>query len=210
MAKQLTPVETPWSTEVAVAPKDDIAPEQRFALGHKPTASTANDGRVTILMIMTPGNKGIRRFDKSADPILCARDGCYVSNGAETPARFHALGSAASLGGVFGKRAGACNHQTTCAFRGIDLSGADAILQPVDLKVLVHDRRNVSSARPDSTCRVDMGRLMCGRPIVAGDYTLWVVPERVADQAGAALLQHALADGLPHLETRADLPWLKN
>lgn len=210
VARPPTLVETPWSTDVTVAPKDVIAPEQRSALGHKPTAATANDGRVTVLMVMAPGNKGIRRFDKSADPILCARDGCYVSSGPDSAARFHALGRSTGLGGIFGQRAGACNQRTTCVFRGVDLSGTDAILQPVDLKVMVHDRRSVSSASPDTTCRVDMGRLMCGRPIVAGDYTLWVVPEHVAELAGAAFLQHALTDGLPNLETRADLPWLKN
>ena len=210
VARAPTPVETPWSTEVTAAPKQDIAPEQRSALGHKRPPASADDGRVTVLMVMAPGNKGIRRFDKTADPILCARDGCYVSTGADTAARFYSLGRSIGLGNIFGQRAGACNHQTACVFRAVDLSGAGAILQPVDLKVMVHDRRNVSSAAPDPTCHVDMGRLMCARAIVAGDYTLWVVPERIAELAGSALLQHALADGLPNLETRADLPWLKN
>jgi hypothetical protein len=204
------PVDTPWTTEVVVAPSQPLAPEQRSALGHKTTAPSAYDSRVTVLMVITPGTKGIRRFEKTADPILCARDGCYISNGAETASRFISLSQSLGAANTFGQRAGACNQSTGCVFRGVDVSGSDAILQPVDLKVMVHDRRNVMPAYADMSCKVDMGRLSCARPIVGTDYTLWVVPERVAEQAGAALLQNALSDGLPPAQQRADLPWLRN
>lgn len=210
-SRPLAQVETPWTTEVIVAqPSQPIAPEQRSALGHKTAPQSAYDSRVTVLMVMTPGNKGIRRFEKTADPILCARDGCYISNGTETASRFISLSRSLGPANTFGARAGACNQSTGCVFRGVDVSGADAILQPVDLKVMVHDRRNTMPAYADMSCKVETGRLSCGRPIVADDYTLWVVPERVAEQAGAALLQQALNDGLPGAQHRADLPWLKN
>lgn len=209
--KPVGPVDTPWSTEVVVAPST-MAPDQRYSLGAKTGSPSAYDGRVTVLMIMTPGNKGIRRFDKSADPILCARDGCYISSGAEIPARFISLSRSLGPANTFGARAGACNQKTGCVFRGVDVSGGDAVLQPVDLKVISHDRRNMMSAYTDMSCRVDGERLTCGRPMVAADYTLWVVPERVAEQAGAAMLQRALDDGLPGARFNAevptsDLPW---
>ena len=209
IAKPLPHVDTPWTTEVVVAPPV-IAPEQRSALGHRAQPPSAYDSRVTVLMVMTPGSKGIRRLDKSADPILCARDGCYISNGADTSSSFISLSRSMSPATTFGTRAGACNQQTGCVFRGVDISGPDAILQPVDLKVMVHDRRNTMSAFADMSCKVDAGRLSCGRPIVAPDYVLWVIPERIAEQAGSAILQRAIAEGLPAAQARADLPWLRN
>ncbi len=208
-SKPLGTLDTPWVTEVVTA-QPTLSPEQRSTLGHSSTAPTAYDSRVTVLMIMTPGNKGIRRFEKTADPILCARDGCYISTGADTASRFIALSRSLGPANTFGARAGACNQQTGCVFRNVDISGADAILQPVDLKVIIHDRRNTMAAYADMTCKVEAGRLACGRPIVAADYTLWVVPERVAAQAGASLLQQALNDGLPGAQQRAELPWTKN
>ncbi len=208
--KPLGPLDTPWTTEVVAAQPRQLAPTQRSALGYTAAPRSDYDSRVTVLMIMTPGNKGIRRFEKTADPILCARDGCYISSGAETASRFVSLSRSLGPTNTFGARAGACNHNTGCVFRGVDVSGPDPILQPVDLKVMVHDRRNTMAAYADMSCKVDLGRLTCGKPIVAADYTLWVVPERVAEQAGALALKQALDDGLPGASQRADLPWLRN
>ena len=44
---------------------------------------------VTVLLVMAPGNYGIRRNGpKVADPIMCTTEGCYVSMGPGAPAKF--------------------------------------------------------------------------------------------------------------------------
>jgi hypothetical protein len=210
--KPVVPVETPWATEVTTAPSEPTKPgyhaEQRSALGQPSSASvaaSATDGRVTVLMVMSPGDRGIRRFEKTADPILCSNDGCYISNGAGIPAQFVSLRRTFGIANTFGPRAGACRQQTGCVFRGVDVSAANAILQPVDLKVMVHDRRAMQAAAVDTTCRVDAGQLTCGRPIRGTDYTLWVVPEHIAQKAGSAALQAAIVGGLADAAVKASL-----
>jgi hypothetical protein len=203
-ARPAAPVDTPWKTEVteADAPKPDYHPQERSALGHKLIAPRADstDSRVAVLMVMKPGDRGIRRLEKTADPILCTLEGCYISNGSGTPAQFISLRRSFGFLNTFGPRAGACRQQTACVFRGVDITAANAIVQPVDMKVMVHDRRAMKPAVADDSCTVDAGRLSCARPIRGEDYTLWVVPETVAAKAGSAALARAVEDGLP--ETR--------
>jgi hypothetical protein len=201
-AAPVAPVDTPWTTEVteAEAPKQDYRSAERSALGQRiaaPRAVEQTDARVTILMVMKPGDRGIRRFEKTADPILCTLDGCYVSNGSNMPAQFISLRRSFGFLNTFGPRAGACRKQTGCVFRGVDVTASNAVVQPVDIKVMVHDRRAMKSATVDDTCAVDAGRLSCSRPIQGEDYTLWIVPEAVAAKAGSEALVRAVDEGLP-------------
>ena len=200
MMRQMRPqqpaVETPWSTEVTQAPaRENIAPNQRSALGVHAAVDT-NETRATVLMVMTAGNKGIRRFDKTADPILCTTNGCYISNGPATPAQFLSISRTFGISNTFGPRAGACKQQLSCVFRSIDLSDRSSYVQPVDMRVMHHDRREAKQLAVDHTCRTEGDRLTCGRPIQSSNYTLWVVPESVAQKAGIDMLNRALYDGL--------------
>lgn len=153
---------------------------------------------VTVLLVMEPGHRGIRRFNHVADPVLCVGPTCYVSTGADAPAR--AMPRRAALGPIntFGKRAGACRRSLTCVFRGIDLSalpsgrGDDTGLQPVDLKVLIHDRRTPVTVTADSKCHARPGHLTCARLIKTATWTAWIVPEAVAREAGSDGLLAAL------------------
>ncbi len=171
-----------------------------MALGRTPPPAipgvAADPSLVTVLLVMEPGNKGIRRFNKTADPVLCLGPQCYISTGMGTPARslhrHKALGAANTLG----RRAGACRQSLSCVFRGVRISGAGATIQPVDLKVLVHDRRAPRDISGDTSCQVASGVLTCGRTIVAPGYRAWIVPERIAEQAGATALKSALTRGL--------------
>jgi len=85
----------------------------------------------------------------------------------------------------------------TCVFRNVDLGGAEAAIQPIDLRILRHDRREERVVRADPTCAASEGRLTCRQPIVAADYRLWIVPEPVAAIAGPAALQAAVREWLP-------------
>jgi colicin import membrane protein len=135
--------------------------------------------------------------------MLCVAESCYLSRGAGEDARritrLQAFGPGIALGG----RAEACNGQLACVFRNVDLEGARALLQPIDLRILRHDRREATEATADPTCRFDGVRLDCASTIRAKDYRMWVVPEAVARQAGAAALTSALSTGLPEAR-RAD------
>jgi hypothetical protein len=153
------------------------------------------DWRVTVLMIMTPGTYGIRRGASIADPVLCTNDGCYVSIGAGSAAIFMPRRKALGVGNTLGRRAGACRQSLSCVFRDVALE-YPAVLQPVDLHILKHDRRRPQRILADSDCRLAAGRLTCSRGVYAEDYVLWIVPERLANTAGPETLERALRDGL--------------
>ena len=205
-----------WTTEVVAAPVDGIDLQQRSALGAVPATGLAKDspdfglrGRATILMVMAPTETGRpSNPDRAADPILCVAEGCYVSNGPQAPASYHSFGQSLSLAGRVGRGAGACNHTQACVFRNVDLGTSTSLVQPIDLKLVRHDRREQREATIDSSCRVIDGRLSCSRPVRTSSYTLWVVPEHVAREIGSDLLANAVGDGLRTAKT-AELPWVK-
>jgi colicin import membrane protein len=193
----VAPADAPRSVEAA----EPFEPP--MALGRPPAPSAVPvDPRVTVLLVMDPGTKGIRRFNKSADPVLCHDDVCFVSTGPAAPARPLKRSKALGAGNTLGQRAGACRHSLTCVFRGVTLTGSAPIIQPVDLKVLVHDRRAPRSVSGDASCRAVGGRLSCSRTVVAPGYRAWIVPEAVAEAAGAKVLQAALARGLTAVDLR--------
>lgn len=204
------PAGTPWSVEVTPAPQAELDTSARAALGVPVTPDAALDRRATVLLVMVPGDRGIRRLGPSADPILCVADGCYLSEGPDSAATFLPLRRALGPTNTIGRRAAACSGQLACVFRGIELSSASTTLQPVDIRLLRHDvRQHQSISKADDTCLVAGGRLTCARAIRGPNYTMWVLPERVARTAGAAILKQALAENLPTDRRAAELPWLR-
>ena len=69
-------------------------------------------------------------------------------------------------------------------------------VQPIDLRIMRHDRREPLKLEADSTCRVASGTLACGKTFATRTWRAWVVPEHVAREAGEAGLDAALASGL--------------
>ncbi|MEQ1649989.1 MAG: hypothetical protein ABL898_15525 [Hyphomicrobiaceae bacterium] len=206
------PIQMPWSTEVSKAPTTDYAPEQRSALGSRPHEnydtrdSAETRGRATILLVMNPQAQG-RRL-RAPEPILCVEYGCYVSTGAQAPSTFLSFRQATGPFGRLGRGAGACASTETCVFRGIDLghSGSTPV-QPVDLRFARPDRKMLRDIVADESCRMISGRLSCSRPVRTEDYTMWVVPERLASTIGPDALDDAVVTKL-QTATSADLPWL--
>ena len=189
--------EAAWTTEVTKEPaaKTDLDTSTRSALGAGMQKFSA-ETKVTVLMVLAPGNRGIRRIEKTADPVLCTDDGCYISQGAAAPARQKAMHKTLGIGNTFGRRAGDCNHSLGCVFRGVEVGNAGNYLQPVDLKMMIHDRRARLPLAADATCRMASGTLLCSKPLIADDYMMWVVPESIATEAGADALNRAIAGGL--------------
>ncbi len=171
---------------------NDLRPDSRPIYAPRPAPST----RVTVLLVMEPGRRGIRRFDKSADPIICVNGSCYVSRGASASAQELPRGRAFGPSVALGSRAGVCNDSLTCVFRGVDLGRTSAEIQPIDLRVLRHDRREAQMIEADPTCRVIQGQLSCRQAVFADDYMMWIVPEAVASQAGPMALESAVQSGL--------------
>lgn len=179
------------------------SPDDRDQTAVQATELVAS-GRATVLLVMRPGRGGIRTLNPTADPILCVADVCWVSRGPDRDARMIARRKALGLINTLGERAGACNDSTGCVFRNVEITGATSLVQPVDLRLLRHDRREPHEIRIDPSCGVEGGRLSCRGEAVGVDYRMWAVPEDVARQAGAPALlsavgatQRAAARGLP-------------
>lgn len=157
--------------------------------------------RVTVLVLMEPRNRGWRRSKKAAYPVLCVGRRCYISAGAENTAnalsRLRVLGPVNSLG----RRAGPCNNQLACVFRGVTLDRNPSHIQPVDMGLLRHKRRDIRKAAPDRTCAVTRGSLHCTSVIIAHRYRAWIVPEAIAEEAGPKALEDALHNGLTALRS---------
>ena len=146
---------------------------------------------------MQPRRHGFGGARMTANPVLCVGQECYVSNGAGSPATVMRRARALGPGNTLGRNAGVCRNQTTCVFRGITLSGPMSTIQPVDMGFLRHDRRETRTVELDRSCDASAGALNCSAPIVSTGYRAWIIPEAVADKAGAQVLMRALDDGLP-------------
>lgn len=157
----------------------------------------AASGHFTVLIRMEPGDRGIRRHNKTADPVICVDGGCYVSNGADQPASFMRRHRALGFLRTWGQRAGACSNSLGCVFRDVDLGTLPVWLQPIDMRVVHHDRRTPQRVEGPSDCAFTYRRLTCARALHGGNYVMWIVPESLAQVAGAAALQSAVDDGLP-------------
>lgn len=172
-----------------LAELDAIQPNEDFIATNYPA-------RVTVLLIVEPRRRGWRRYKEGAYPVLCVGARCYISAGAETTAdalpRRRALGPRNSLG----RRAGSCNNKLRCVFRGITLDENSPYIQPIDMGLLRHRRRDIRKAEPDRTCIVANGSLHCTAVIIAHHYRAWIVPEAIAEQAGPEALENALYNGL--------------
>jgi colicin import membrane protein len=160
------------------------------------SSALAPTERVAVLLVMEPGNRGIRRHNKTADPVLCGDGGCYVSNGTAAPASLLPTHRALGFLRTWGSRAGACNHALGCVFRDVDLTAMRGRLQPVDMRVLRHDRREAVGIDATSACKARQGHLTCRSGIHGTTYTMWIVPEVLANVAGPEALQAAVDHGL--------------
>ncbi|MBN9280352.1 MAG: hypothetical protein J0I57_22355, partial [Hyphomicrobium sp.] len=181
--------------DVPLAPPRSRAGTERPAL-MSPEPKLAYDGHVTILLQMEPRYRRGRGYE-SMDPVLCTAGGCYVSNGHDQPATFLHGNRAVRFGNAIGRRAGACNHATTCVFRNVDLGALPADVQPVDIRVIRHDRREPERIETLSSCRAGAGdRVTCTGAIHGDGYTMWVISEAAAERLPPHAFESAFDGGL--------------
>jgi colicin import membrane protein len=156
---------------------------------------------------MQSGTNGIRRYGKkTADPVLCAGPTCWIGKGTDRAAAAVTRGQALGPGNTLGPRAAACNQHLACAFRGIDLKAPSLKIQPIDLRIMRHDRREFLEIEADPSCRLSGGALVCDRTFTARTWRAWIVPESVAAEAGTAALEAAMANGLVARPSAALIP----
>ena len=165
---------------------DWASPRQRVPLTTK----------AAVLLIMEIGNTGLRSWSKTADPMLCLEDRCYLSAGNDRPARLLKRSQAFGPSVALITRGMACRSKPACIFRDIEFGGFEALMQPVDLRFLRHDRREKRLVRIDPSCRVIRRRLSCGTLVRGTGWRAWIVPENVAKDAGPQALKRALDSGL--------------
>lgn len=186
---------------------DEPAP---WSVDTAPANTGAIPSRVTVLLLMQPKRRGFSGTPGAANPVLCLGRSCYISAGpgasADRLSRRKTLGPANSIG----RRAGPCRRQLGCVFRNVDLGGVSGAIQPIDMGLLRHDRRDIKTVRADRTCEVIAGNLFCATPIVGHRYRAWIVPETMAATVGPRALERALAQGLPAARSAEREDWLTN
>lgn len=197
LATEAAPQAAP-STDPLAAAREVSGGKPPPALTEAPTGTPAVSAtRVTVLLILEPKKTGIRRFGKAtADPVLCSGKTCWVSAGPGRDATQMPRGRALGPGNTLGPRAASCNHSLACVYRAIELGAEQATLQPIDLRIMRHDRRPELAVRADRSCDFDGVSLFCGTIYRAASWRAWVVPEPVAAKAGPAVLKATLDGAL--------------
>lgn len=179
------------------APAPSAAPVAQRATKEAAAPAAISPTRATVILVLNIGGTGLGRMGTStADPVLCIGTTCYVGQGPDRPARAMSRGAALGPGNTLGARAGTCARSLECVFRDVEIGRDGVELQPVDLRLLRHDRRDTARGAIDMSCAVSAGRLVCGKPVVSATWRALIVPEAVAAAAGPAALSSAADDGL--------------
>lgn len=177
---------------------DDSADDDRPHTGPKRSPE-----QVTVLLVMKPGNRGIRRYKKTADPILCVNHHrCYISRGPSRDATVLSRGRAFGTVNTLGRRAGACGNSLSCVFRNVHLPKGRATIQPIDLRLMRHDRRERRTVTAARGCKLGRRSIDCGRAIRSETYSLIVIPETLAGEAGPVALDRAMRSELRRFAVR--------
>ena len=150
--------------------------------------------RYTAIIVLQPHKISGKKWDlgKGADPALCTKYGCYVSRGLHKEAKFF-KGKKAFFPAV---NARSCSNKLSCVFRGLILPQDKTDLWPVDLDGFNHDQMEAQKATIDHTCRLTRGHLKCYNGIYTQQYSLWLVPEYIAEKAGRKTLDYAIFKGI--------------
>lgn len=198
----------PVATPAAAPPPTPAAPSQSAAKEPTPaavppaaspppkapttTAAQSGQTRATVLVVLEPND-----VKSTPDPIICLGDTCAVSTGLTTPARIITRAEALALKTTASETDDTCFGKGACAYRGVPI-GKDTILQVLSAGAASPPPPGDGfTANLDDTCKLDERDLICSHPLATLHYTAWIVPEDLAEKAGPAALEDAIADGLP-------------
>ncbi len=173
------------------------------------TETEAPIDRYSIALIVMPLQADGSAWDVTAgaDLVICGSSGCYVSNGLEKTATFYEGGAGLRLV----KKAGACRDSLACVFREVDFSKLiteqNSLVEPVDVDYVSHTYMGgvsykktdeINSLFSDDNCALKKSVLDCKVGVHQRNYSLWVLPERLAKFGGKEALDAVLFKGLLH------------
>jgi hypothetical protein len=191
-----SPVSVAKPVETAVNPTSVPPPPPSSDTRAGGESGGSGDLRATVLLVLgTDGNDA--GFAPKPDPIICLDQRCWVSNGLEAQARPLPRSEAIALKSSAGATSDSCSGKSACVFRDIAIS-SDAQIQVVELGDSRGVTSNPYSIAADASCRKDDGALVCDNALVTHEFRIWVVPEPMAQSIGAAVLEDAVAEGLPN------------
>ena len=164
----------------------------------KSTSSADGRGALTVAVVITAQQADGSDWDVGfgADLVLCGAKGCYVSHGLSAPAVFYAGGSGLRLL----KKAGACRDTLKCVFRGVELqkliTDQEPFVQLVDVDYVSHTYLPKTDLRQNFGCQFEKAIVSCKQGVHGAAFSLWALPETLADRAGRAGLDQVLFKGV--------------
>ena len=138
-------------------------------------------------------------MNSKPEPIICLGEVCYVSKGLETPARVMARGEALALKSTADAGSDFCQAKSGCVYRDVAVP-EDVQISVIDLGQSTGTGAEAFSVSVDTSCKKDEDGLACDNPLITHGFSVWTVPEATAKSLGPALLEDAVADGLPQGE----------
>jgi hypothetical protein len=151
----------------------------------------------TILLVMDIAGNAVAG---KPDPIICVESRCWISSGMIAPALGMTRTQAAALTTTASVSPVGCNGKSGCVFRNVLVDPTKRI----EVLTLTGDGSRSLGAytlAPDDSCRGDGNTLSCANGVTTQNYRIWIVPEAIASEAGAARLESAVAEGLPETDS---------
>lgn len=182
----------PPPTPTAIPSSAETVPLQKSA-GPK---VQANATRATLLLVM---DENVDTTKSTPDPIVCLGDTCHVSSGFERAAVNIERKDTKALTNSRATSANSCMGHSACVFRDVPIPN-DAIVEVIDLgSDSKFESSNGYSVEVDRSCKANNRILSCEHPLSTSTFRVWIVPEDTAKSAGAAALETAIVEGLPHM-----------
>jgi hypothetical protein len=184
---------SPPPTPTAIPSSAETVPVQKSAV----PKVQANATRATLLLVM---DENFDTTKSTPDPILCLGDTCHVSSGFERAAVNIERKDTKALTNSRAASANSCMGHSACVFRDVPIP-EDAIVEVIDLgSPNKFESHNGYSAEVDRSCKMSSNKILsCEHPLSTSSFRVWIVPEDTAKSAGAAALETAIVEGLPHM-----------
>ena len=187
----VAPAVTAPATPPAAAAVQAAVKPAAAAVAPPPATVTGSSSHVSVLLALDPQLNAVDLAASQPSPVLCIGDDCYISAGADGPARARTRADAAADKGA----TGACHGKTHCIFRDVNLKpGAE--LQILDSTFGKPGASKPVEVVPDKSCNVQEGELDCELTTSGIGYRAWIVPESVAAATTPLILESALATDL--------------
>lgn len=164
--------------------------------------------RVTVLLAFEPTKANGKKWDRGlgADPALCMNHGCYKSGGLSSDARYYPR-KKIFLPAVVNPH---CRNSLICIFRGVELDEDVTEIWPVDLDGFGHDRLERRLVKADDSCLVTRGSLRCLNGVFTEQYSMWLVPDNVLEEASLREIERTLSVRLYNSKDRFTKFYLRN